>query len=70
MSIKLLPEEERPVEKALHKGLSTLSNGELLALILRTGTSSQTAMGLAESILMSVVVMPSGLRPYQFFALR
>lgn len=54
MSIKLLPEEERPVEKALHKGLSTLSNGELLALILRTGSSSQTAMGLAESILMSV----------------
>jgi len=54
MSIKQLPEEERPVEKALQKGLGTLSNGELLALILKTGSSSKSAMGLAEGIIKSL----------------
>ncbi|MBO4235226.1 MAG: DNA repair protein RadC [Firmicutes bacterium] len=54
MSIKQLPEEERPIEKALHNGIGTLSNGELLALILRTGSSTQSAMGLAESIMRSI----------------
>jgi len=51
MSIKHLPEEERPIEKALHRGIETLSNGELLALILKTGNSNQSAMGLAENIM-------------------
>lgn len=51
MSIKQLPEEERPVEKVLKRGTSVLSNGELIALILKTGSKKQSAMGLAENVL-------------------
>ncbi len=51
MIIKLLPEEERPVEKAARLGISALSNAELLGLILYTGTRSQSSVHLAEEIL-------------------
>lgn len=51
MSIKQLPEEERPMEKSLRRGIKTLSNGELIAIILKTGTGNTSAMGLAENIL-------------------
>lgn len=54
MSIKMLPEEERPVEKVLRRGVNTLSNGELLALIIKTGTPSESAMGLSERIIKSM----------------
>lgn len=39
-SIKEWPEDERPREKLLRKGAETLSDAELLALILRTGDSA------------------------------
>ena len=51
MQIKSLPKNERPVEKALKYGIKALSNAELLALILHTGTRSKSAIGLAEDIL-------------------
>ena len=54
MSIKQLPEEERPVEKALRRGIGVLSNGELLALILKTGGAGLSAMGLSEVVLGSL----------------
>ena len=37
-TIKQLPEDERPYEKSLKYGVETLSNRELLSLILRNGT--------------------------------
>lgn len=51
MRIKLLPENERPVEKAYRAGIDKLSNAELLALILHTGTRARSAIGLAEEVL-------------------
>lgn len=51
MQIKRLPENERPVEKAQHLGIETLSNAELIALILRTGTKAKSAIGLGEDVL-------------------
>ncbi|MBQ3107123.1 MAG: hypothetical protein IJC68_00735 [Firmicutes bacterium] len=36
--LRELPEEERPREKMLRKGASFLSNRELLAILIRTGT--------------------------------
>lgn len=51
MRIKLLPEDERPVEKAFSCGMESLSNSELIALILRTGTRNTSAVHLAEEIL-------------------
>ena len=51
MRIDQLPEEERPMEKALTMGVDKLSNQELLALILRTGRNGESALSLAASLL-------------------
>lgn len=51
MKIKSMPEEERPVEKAVLSGIQTLSNAELLAVILGSGTKNKSAIGLAEDVL-------------------
>lgn len=51
MRIKSLPESERPLEKAISGGVQTLSNSEVLALIIHTGTKSNSAIHLAEEIL-------------------
>lgn len=37
MQIKDLPKSERPQEKLIYSGASSLSSSELLALIIRTG---------------------------------
>lgn len=51
MKMKMLPQEERPVEKAEFCGVTALSNIELLAVLLGSGTCEKSAMGLAEEII-------------------
>lgn len=51
ITIKELPEEERPREKLIRYGESALSNAELLAILLRTGTKNESALSLAYKIL-------------------
>jgi DNA repair protein RadC len=51
MSITDWPEQERPREKLLNKGASSLSDAELLAIFLRTGTQGVTAVDLSRSLL-------------------
>lgn len=51
MRIKLMPETERPLEKALDRGIKTLSNTEILAIIIHTGTKNKSAIHLAEEVL-------------------
>ena len=51
MQIKSLPKRERPVEKACTYGIDKLSNAELLALIIHTGTKNKSAIRLAEDVL-------------------
>ena len=51
LSIKQLPNSERPYEKLELYGEKTLSNSELLAIILKTGTKDETAVGLAQKVL-------------------
>lgn len=51
LTLKDLPQEERPRERMRELGADKLSNTELLAIILRTGHSNETAMHLAERIL-------------------
>lgn len=55
-SIKIshLAEEDRPREKLLLKGKSVLSDAELLAILLGSGTRSLSAVDLAKHILTSV----------------
>lgn len=51
MKIKGLPNEERPREKMIYQGKESLSNAELLAVLLRTGTREKSALELASDIL-------------------
>jgi DNA repair protein RadC len=53
LGIKSWAEEDRPREKLLHKGKGSLSNAELLAIILGSGNRNETAVGLAQRILQS-----------------
>jgi DNA repair protein RadC len=46
-----LREEDRPREKALRSGIKALSDGELLALLLRTGAGDEGVMELADRLL-------------------
>lgn len=50
-TIKELPRDERPREKLIKYGAEQLSNSELLALIIRTGSKNRTAIQLARNIL-------------------
>ncbi len=45
------PVDDRPREKLLKRGARNLSNSELLAILLRTGTSGVSAIDLARKIL-------------------
>jgi DNA repair protein RadC len=51
MSIRELPEAERPREKLLRFGQEHLTNTELIALLLGTGSRGESAIGLAENLL-------------------
>ena len=56
--LRELPEEERPREKMLRKGASFLSNRELLAILIRTGTKELPVTDLADRVL---ALRPEGL---------
>ncbi|MFA7676698.1 MAG: DNA repair protein RadC [Candidatus Omnitrophota bacterium] len=51
VAISNWPKDDRPREKLLDKGEHTLSNSELLAILLRTGVKGRSAVSLARSIL-------------------
>ena len=51
LKIKDIPQDERPKEKLLTCGAETLSNSELLALILRTGTKGENVLELSSRLL-------------------
>ena len=51
LKIKDLPKNERPREKMLRYGAEYLSNSELLALILRTGTKEDSVLNLCDRLL-------------------
>jgi DNA repair protein RadC len=51
LTLRDVPSEERPRERMLQYGSQALSNAELLAILLRTGTYSESAVRLAQRIL-------------------
>ena len=51
VKIKELPISERPYEKLEMYGESTLSNAELLAIIIKNGTKDESSVTLAQKIL-------------------
>ena len=54
LTMDLIAKSERPREKLIKYGPNVLSNAELLALILRTGTHSENVIALSNRILHSV----------------
>ena len=59
MTIIDLPKQERPREKLLNLGVQALSDAELLAIFLRTGSKGISALELARQLLQEF----GGLRP-------
>ncbi|MFS0646748.1 DNA repair protein RadC [Siminovitchia sp. 179-K 8D1 HS] len=51
LMIKDFPVEDRPRERLIHHGPASLSNQELLAILLRTGTKSESVLQLANRLL-------------------
>jgi DNA repair protein RadC len=51
MRIKELPSSERPRERLLKQGPAALSDAELLALILRTGSKKENVVELSTALL-------------------
>ncbi|WP_068774145.1 DNA repair protein RadC [Paenibacillus sp. FJAT-26967] len=51
VTLREIPSEERPRERMMQVGASSLSSAELLAILVRTGTYSESALGLAQRIL-------------------
>lgn len=54
MKIKEWAEDDRPREKVISKGISSLSNAELLAILIGSGNTEETAVQLSQRILKSV----------------
>ena len=52
LKMKDLPKSERPYEKFLMYGAKKLSNAELLAIIIKTGTKDETSVNIANRILL------------------
>jgi DNA repair protein RadC len=51
VAIKDWPAEDRPREKLLHRGSAALTDADLLAIFLRTGTTGKSAVTLARELL-------------------
>jgi DNA repair protein RadC len=51
MRIVDLPQSSRPREKLLAKGCANLTDEELVAILLGTGTSKQNALSLSKTLL-------------------
>lgn len=52
VTIKGLPVSERPYEKCMERGVASLSDAELLAVILKSGTRKRNSVEVAREILM------------------
>ncbi|CAH0119130.1 hypothetical protein PAE9249_01627 [Paenibacillus sp. CECT 9249] len=53
-TLRDLPREERPRERLMQYGASSLSNAELLAILLRTGTRRESAVHMAQRMLRQI----------------
>lgn len=51
LTMKELPSAERPYEKCLNAGAGSLTDAELLAIILRTGSREENSLALAAKVL-------------------
>lgn len=67
--LKELPKQERPREKMISQGVAQLSNAELIAILLASGTQKESALSLAHRVLSLAEGHPSrlvGCQPEEF----
>ena len=69
LTVKELPTSERPYEKCETYGAGALSDAELLAVIIRTGTKNQRAIDLAVNILNYSTAYP-GLKGLNYLTMK
>ena len=69
LTVKELPVSERPYEKCERFGATVLSDAELLAVIIRTGTKHQRAIDLAVNILNYSTAYP-GLKGLNYLTIK
>ncbi len=69
LTVKELPTSERPYEKCEKYGAGALSDAELLAVIIRTGTKKQRAIDLAVNILNYSTAYP-GLKGLNYLTMK
>ncbi len=69
LTVKELPTSERPYEKCEKYGAGALSDAELLAVIIRTGTKKQRAIDLAVNILNYSTAYP-GLKGLNYLSMK
>ncbi len=50
-TIKDLPQQDRPREKVIKNGVACLTDAELLAILLRTGTKEKSVLGVASDVI-------------------
>ena len=50
--MKNLPINERPYEKLINNGAENLSDAELLAIIIKSGTKNMTALEISQRLLL------------------
>lgn len=53
LTLKDLPDEDKPREKLMSHGKKQLSNAELIAILLRTGVQGKSAIAMAQEVLAS-----------------
>ena len=51
LTMKDIPEKDRPYEKCEREGVGALTDAELLAILIRTGNRQESALSLATRIL-------------------
>ena len=61
ITMKNLPESERPYERLMKYGASSLSDAELIAILLKSGTKDENVIDVAKRVLLSSVGNYSGL---------
>jgi len=54
VKIKDIPVNDRPVERLINSGVETLSNEEILAILIKTGTHGVSSKELAQNLISSI----------------
>ncbi|MDX1700678.1 MAG: DNA repair protein RadC [Melioribacteraceae bacterium] len=67
LKVKELPFDDRPREKLFLRGVDKLSNAELIAILLRTGTKGRSVVEIAQGLLLNENLANLAARSVEYF---